>query len=82
MIQELFIQFSPYKIAFTLSVLWKSEFGSQFKLITWLKDESVEDADSFPEPNILATEAITELEAVVDDLRDILTLLESDRNGE
>lgn len=46
--------------------------------ITWLKDESVEDADSLPEPNILATEAIAELEAVVDDLRDILELLENE----
>jgi type I restriction enzyme M protein len=46
--------------------------------ITWLKDESLEDADSLPEPIEIATEAITELEAVVDDLRDILTLLESD----
>lgn len=48
--------------------------------ITWLKDESLEDADSLPEPNELATEAITELEAVCDDLREVLTLLES--NGE
>jgi type I restriction enzyme M protein len=46
--------------------------------ITWLKDESLEDADNLPEPNVLATEAITELEAVVDDLRDILTLLENE----
>lgn len=45
---------------------------------TWLKDESIEDADNLPEPNILATEAISELEAVVDDLREILTLLEID----
>jgi type I restriction enzyme M protein len=48
--------------------------------VTWLKDESIEDADSLPEPNELATEAITELEAVVDDLREILSHLES--NGE
>jgi type I restriction enzyme M protein len=46
--------------------------------ITWLKDESLEDANNLPEPNVLATEAITELEAVVDDLRDILTLLENE----
>jgi len=48
--------------------------------ITWLKDENLEDADSLPEPNELATEAITELEAVVDDLREILSMLEN--NGE
>ena len=44
--------------------------------ITWLKDESIEDADSLPEPNDLATEAIAELEAVVDDLKEIIALLE------
>lgn len=46
--------------------------------ITWLKDDSIEDSDSLPEPSILATEAIIEFESVVDDLREILTLLESD----
>ncbi|QHU98939.1 type I restriction-modification system subunit M [Synechocystis sp. CACIAM 05] len=46
--------------------------------ITWLKDESLEDADDLPEPDFLASEAITELEAVVDDLRDILALMETD----
>jgi len=35
--------------------------------ITWLKDESLEDADELPEPQDLAAEAITELEAVVDE---------------
>jgi type I restriction enzyme M protein len=44
--------------------------------ITWLRDESLEDSDELPEPQDLATEAITELEAVVDDLRDIVELLE------
>jgi type I restriction enzyme M protein len=48
--------------------------------INWLKDESLDDADSLPEPQVLATEAITELEAVVDDLKEVLTLMES--NGE
>ena len=47
--------------------------------VTWLKDESVEDADGLPEPQDLATEAITELEAVVDDLRELVALLD---NGE
>ncbi len=52
--------------------------------ITWLKDESVEDSDDLPEPQDLATEAITELEAVVDDLRTILKNLDDQgvsRNG-
>lgn len=46
--------------------------------ITWLKDESLEDADELPEPQDLAAEAITELEAVVDDLREMVILLESE----
>ena len=48
--------------------------------ITWLKDESIDDPDDLPEPQFLASEAITELEAVVDDLQDILQLIET--NGE
>ncbi len=44
--------------------------------ITWLRDESLEDANDLPEPQDLAAEAITELEAVVDDLRDIVEMLE------
>jgi type I restriction enzyme M protein len=46
--------------------------------ITWLKDESLEDADDLPEPSELATDAITELESVVDDLREIISLLEKE----
>src|SRR5437773_8496717 len=45
--------------------------------ITWLKDESLENADELPEPQDLAAEAITELEAVVDDLKEIVSLLEA-----
>lgn len=48
--------------------------------ITWLKDETIEDADELPEPQDLASEAITELEAVVDDLKEILGLIET--NGD
>ncbi|MGF1488741.1 MAG: class I SAM-dependent DNA methyltransferase [Prochloraceae cyanobacterium] len=48
--------------------------------ITWLKDESLEDAEDLPDPNDLASEAIAELEAVVDDLRDILELIEVEEN--
>jgi len=46
--------------------------------ITWIKDESLEDSDDLPEPDILASEAITELEAVVDDLREIISLIEKE----
>jgi type I restriction enzyme M protein len=51
----------------------------QYKLdITWLRDESLEDSDELPEPQDLASEAITELEAVVDDLREIVALVEKE----
>jgi type I restriction enzyme M protein len=50
--------------------------------ITWLKDDSLEDSDELPEPQDLASAAITELEAVVDDLRDIVELLEKEEGVE
>ena len=50
--------------------------------ITWLKDESLEDGDELPEPQDLASEAITELEAVVDDLREIVALVEKEEGVE
>jgi type I restriction enzyme M protein len=50
--------------------------------ITWLRDESLEDSGELPEPQDLATEAITELEAVVDDLREIVALVEKEEGVE
>jgi type I restriction enzyme M protein len=44
--------------------------------ITWLKDESFEDSNDLPEPQDLASEAITEFDAIIDDLKDIVELLE------
>lgn len=44
--------------------------------ITWLKDESLEDAADLPEPQDLISEVVTELEAVADDLREILQIIE------
>jgi type I restriction enzyme M protein len=44
--------------------------------ITWLKDDSLEDDDDLPDPQELATEAVTEFEAIVDDLREIIALIE------
>ena len=46
--------------------------------ITWLKDESLEDSDELPEPQDLASEAITEFEAIVDDLKEIVALVEKE----
>ncbi len=40
--------------------------------ISWLKDDSLEDAASLPEPDFLAREAIHELEGAIGNLNDIL----------
>lgn len=48
----------------------------------WLKDDSLEDSDELPEPQDLAAEAITELEAVVDDLREVVALVEKEEGVE
>lgn len=50
--------------------------------ITWLKDESLESSDDLPDPQDLATEAITELEAIVGDLREIVALIEQEEGIE
>jgi type I restriction enzyme M protein len=46
--------------------------------VTWLRDESLEENGDLPEPQDLATEAITEFEAIVDDLREIVALVEKE----
>jgi type I restriction enzyme M protein len=46
--------------------------------ITWLKDESLEDPNSLPEPQELASDAITELNACVDEFQEILTLIDAE----
>ena len=62
---------------FHIGEIKERDYKRDYKLdITWLKDDSLEDADKLPDPQDLAAEAITELEAVVDDLREMLTLLE------
>ncbi len=50
--------------------------------ITWLKDESLESSDDLPDPQDLATEAITELEAIAGDLREIVPLIEQEEGVE
>jgi type I restriction enzyme M protein len=45
--------------------------------VTWLRDELHESGDDLAEPADLAAEAITELEAAVDELQEMLRLLES-----
>ena len=49
--------------------------------LKWLKDEALGNSDELPEPEELAVDAIAELEAVVDGLRDILELVEVNRGS-
>jgi type I restriction enzyme M protein len=45
--------------------------------LKWLRDESLDDADSLPEPEELATDAIAELKAAVDELQQVVAMLEN-----
>jgi type I restriction enzyme M protein len=45
--------------------------------LKWLKDESLDDADSLPEPEELAIEAIEELRAAMDELQQVVVMLEN-----
>lgn len=46
--------------------------------ITWLKDETIDVTDSLSTPQELALEAISELEAAIEDFKEVLILLEND----
>ena len=46
--------------------------------IFWLKDESLEDADSLPAPSILAAEIIENLEAALEQFREVALALGSE----
>ena len=50
--------------------------------LKWLKDESLGDADELPEPEELATDAISELEEAVNDLNAIISMLENSNYSE
>lgn len=66
----------------------KEVAARSFKLdgLRWLKEESLDDAEELPEPEELATEAISELNSASAELHEILILLErgqvSDRHGD
>ena len=48
--------------------------------LKWLRDESLEDSDGLPEPKELASDAIGELEAAVEELNAVIAALET-KNG-
>ncbi len=45
--------------------------------LKWLRDESLEDADDLPPPEELATDAVGELEAAIEELNTIVEMLEN-----
>lgn len=45
--------------------------------LKWLKDESLDDGDELPEPEELATDAISELQTAVEELNQVIALLEN-----
>jgi hypothetical protein len=49
----------------------------QARRLQWLKDEDLENSDELPEPEELATDAIVELRAAVEDLGAVLVALEN-----
>jgi type I restriction enzyme M protein len=46
--------------------------------IFWLRDDSLEDADSLPAPSVLAAEIIENLEAALEQFREVASALGSD----
>ena len=46
--------------------------------ITWLKDDSIEDSESLPEPAELINEAIGEFEGILSELNEVFALLDGD----
>ncbi len=46
--------------------------------IFWLKDDSLEDIDSLPEPDVLAAEIVENLEAALEQFRSVSTELSGD----
>jgi type I restriction enzyme M protein len=65
----------------SFSIAEVEERGFKLDSFKWLKEESLEDADDLPEPEELATDAISELEAAVGELNHVLALLENGNGG-
>jgi len=49
--------------------------------ITWMKDESLESSDELRDPLELANEVVGELETIIGDLREIVSLIEEEEGG-
>lgn len=53
------------------------ELGYKLDSLRWLKDDSLDDPDSLPDPEDLASDALTELESAIDEINMILAILEN-----
>ena len=55
-----------------------------FKIVSlkWLRDDSLEDADDLPPPDELATDAVGELEATIEELNAVIAMLENGNGAE
>jgi type I restriction enzyme M protein len=62
--------------SFTIDEVKQRDF--KIDSLKWLKDESLDDADELPGPEELATDAIEEIKAVVEELNKVISLLEND----
>jgi type I restriction enzyme M protein len=60
---------------FPISEVEKRDF--KIDSLKWLRDDSLDDADDLPPPEELATEAIGQLEAAVEELNAVIALLEN-----
>ena len=61
--------------SFTINQVKARDF--KIDSLKWLKDESLGDGNGLPEPEELATEAVSELQSAIGDLNAILFLLEN-----
>jgi type I restriction enzyme M protein len=65
----------------SFSIAEVKDRGFKLDSFKWLKEESLEDPDDLPEPEELATDAISELQAAVEELNQVLALLENGNGG-
>jgi type I restriction enzyme M protein len=62
--------------SFTINEIKKRNYKLD---ITWLKDDSIEDSDSLPDPQDLIAEAVDDLQIVVNELNEMLSILEVEK---
>lgn len=65
--------------SFTINEVKERDF--KIDSLKWLKDESLGDTDDLPEPEELATDAISELEGALEELNNIIGILENSSNS-